>query len=184
MQPIGGLLYAGQSVGLISRRHALPNTGVVMSRYVSMMGCVLAVLLLACSIALPAEEKGDKGVLFEVPTSGKIMDVTYVPEFDEWWVKCREGNAISVYSYDKRHQKWGRARFIPVPPGEKAAKGKDALKPAATAGEQSQAAPATKEGKTPKPAEAKPEAKSPDGKAPQPHKQKWWDPLRLLKENK
>lgn len=153
-----------------------------MSRFVSMMGCVLAVLLLLCSTASPAEEKGDKGVLFEVPTSGKIMDVTYVPEFDEWWVKCREGDSISVYSYDKRQKKWGRARFIPVPPGEKPAKGKDVVKPGAAggAGEQAPAPQATQDGKTAKPEEAKPS----DDKARQNHNQKWWDPLRLLKEKK
>jgi len=157
-----------------------------MSRYVSMMGCVLAVLLLVCSTALPAEEKGDKEVLFEVPTSGKIMDVTYVPDFDEWWVKCREGDAISVYSYDKRNKKWGRVRFIPVPPAIKAAKDKDAVKPgpATGAAEQAPATQATKDGKTAKPVEAKPEAKPVDEKARQNHHQKWWDPLRLLKEKK
>ena len=32
---------------------------------------------------------------YQVPTTGEIMDVIYLPEFDEWWVKCREGKAVN-----------------------------------------------------------------------------------------
>lgn len=155
-----------------------------MSRYVSLIGSVL--VLLGCSAALAADAKDEKAVVFEVPTTGEIMDVTYIPEFEEWWVKCREGKAISVYSYDKHNKKWGRARFIPVPPGEKAAKGKEPVKPAPgkASTDQTAAPPAEKDGTPPKPEETQPEAKPSEPKEPQTKHQKWWDPFGLLKEKK
>lgn len=156
-----------------------------MSRCISVIGCML-VLLVTGSVALSADEKTEKAVVFEVPTSGQIMDVVYIPEFEEWWVKCREGNSISVYSYDKRNRKWGRARFIPVPPGEKTAKGKEAVKPSPKAAPPEQATgPSTETNEQKmKPEEPKPAAKPPVEKAPPVQQQKWWDPFGLLKDKK
>ena len=69
--------------------------------------------------ALSAEKKTAKVPVFEVPTSGKIIDVQYRPEFDEWWVKCREGNDIVIYSYEKLTRKWGKVLFTTKKPDEK-----------------------------------------------------------------
>lgn len=115
-----------------------------------------------------AEKKKDFVGMYEVPTTGKIIDVEYRPEFEEWWVKCREGDSIVVYSYDKRGHKWGKIVFVPKKTGEQT-QGTDRTKPAAS-GEP----PPTgvKDGK----AEdiGKPKAKKSDKPA-------WWDPLNLLK---
>ena len=63
--------------------------------------------------AFAAEKKPVKMPVFEVPTSGKIIDVQYHPEFDEWWVKCREGNDIAIYSYDKMSPQMGPSPLHP-----------------------------------------------------------------------
>lgn len=155
-----------------------------MLRYVSVIGCVFA-FLIGGSPGLPADDKGEQGVLYEVPTTGKILDVTYMPEFDEWWVKCREGDSISVYSYDRQHRKWGRARFIPVPAATKASKTQDAAKAqAGTTADQAAAPPVEEDQKKPKPEQTEPETKSPQEKAPPDRKKNWWNPLRFFKEKK
>src|SRR5208283_431994 len=76
-------------------------------------------LFLVGQNGLAAEKKPAKVPIFEVPTSGKIIDVQYRPEFDEWWVKCREGNDIVIYSYEKLTRKWGRVLFTTKKPDEK-----------------------------------------------------------------
>src|SRR4030042_3626083 len=67
----------------------------------------------ACDSAFSEVRKKEKITMFEVPTTGKIMDVEYRPEFDEWWVKCREGDHISVYSYEPKTHSWGKVVFTP-----------------------------------------------------------------------
>jgi hypothetical protein len=73
-------------------------------------------------VAVAAEKPKDKVTTFNVPTSGKIIDVIYSGEFDEWWVKCREGDNIVVYTYDRRSKSWGRVSFVPKAPQETARK--------------------------------------------------------------
>src|SRR5208283_4053723 len=86
-------------------------------------------LFLVGQNGLAAEKKPAKVPIFEVPTSGKIIDVQYHPEFDEWWVKCREGNDIAIYSYDKMTRKWGRVLFTPKKPDEKAKQVEESQEP-------------------------------------------------------
>ncbi len=79
-------------------------------------GVILIILLLA-AFAVPVdstavEDDRQTAPVFEVPTSGTIMDVIYRPEFDEWWIKCREGESVVVYSYDPESKKWGKVRFV------------------------------------------------------------------------
>ena len=74
----------------------------------------LVMLAVACESVLAAGKKKDRQGIFEVPTTGKILDVEYRPEFDEWWVKCREGDTISVYSYEPRTHSWGKVLFVPL----------------------------------------------------------------------
>lgn len=120
------------------------------------------------------EKKSERIGLFEVPTTGKIMDVEFRPEFDEWWVKCREGENISVYTLDRRTNKWGRVQFMPKKADSKA-HGEEPEKPAIP-----QSAPAAPKTPEPvKPPETKPEPiKSPEQKKPE---TRWWDPLNVLK---
>lgn len=78
---------------------------------------VILIILLLAGFVVPvdstaAEDARQTAPVFEVPTSGTIMDVTYRPEFDEWWIKCREGDSVVVYSYDPESKKWGKVRFV------------------------------------------------------------------------
>ena len=65
-------------------------------------------------------KRKDKSTIFEVPTSGKILEVNYRAEFDEWWVHCREGETIVVYTYDNRTNSWGKVMFTPKKADDKA----------------------------------------------------------------
>ncbi|MGO9572393.1 MAG: hypothetical protein ACLP5H_33165 [Desulfomonilaceae bacterium] len=140
----------------------------------------ILVLSIALSLvgqnALSAEKKPTKAPIFEVPTSGKILDVQYRPEFDEWWVKCREGNDIAIYSYDNMTRKWGRVLFTPKKQGETAKQ-----------------IEGSQESETVKPLSGAPkdEIKPESGKTEGPKKQsdadhkkgdqkKWWDPLNII----
>jgi hypothetical protein len=118
--------------------------------------------------ASAAEKKKDFISLYEVPTSGKIVDVQYRPEFDEWWVKCKEGESLVVYSYDKRGHKWGKIVFSPkkgeqqVPSSERTQPGPPAETPPVSHKE-------SKPEEAPKPTEKKAD------------KPAWWDPLNIIK---
>jgi hypothetical protein len=118
--------------------------------------------------ALAFMKRKDKSTVFEVPTTGKILDVKYHPEFDEWWVHCREGDSIVVYTYDHRNQTWAKVSFIPKKPEDKAQK---IEKPDKTKQPGDAGTVAPKE--EPKPEPPKPEPKREPDK-------KWWDPLKLL----
>jgi len=122
-------------------------------------------LLIMGQFVYAGDKKKETSNFYEVPTSGKIIDVEYRPEFDEWWVKCREGETIAVYSYDKRGHRWGKIVFSPK-------KSEEQAKPA-PAGESE---PLRQEGKP----DAKPRAPAtkPDRKS---DKAKWWDPLNIIK---
>ena len=120
------------------------------------------------------EKKSERISLFEVPTTGKIMDVDFRPEFDEWWVKCREGENISVYTFDRRTNKWGRVQFVPRKPDNRW-QTEEPEKPVIP-----QTAPAAT--RTPEPVKP-PETKPEPAKPPEPKKNetRWWDPLNVLK---
>jgi hypothetical protein len=151
----------------------------------------LAIALAITAVALAAEKDNRKHNTFEVPTTGRIIDVTYMPEFDEWWVKCREKDGISVYTYDRRSKEWQRARFVAVPPknenkleeGEqspgaqqKSTKAKELDRAEKSSVKPPQAESASKAGA------GKPEgetAKHP-GKKGEASKH-WWDPRNILK---
>jgi hypothetical protein len=74
---------------------------------------ILLVFLVFAGTGHTQDKRPEAQVSYQVPTSGKILDVMYHPEFDEWWIKCREGDSISVYSYEPRSQKWGKVSFVP-----------------------------------------------------------------------
>lgn len=93
----------------------MTNSGEVMIKALTLL-VSLTVALVASAVALAAEKDAGKDTTFEVPTSGRILDVSYMPEFDEWWVKCQDKDGISVYTYDRRSKQWHRARFIAAPP--------------------------------------------------------------------
>jgi hypothetical protein len=122
---------------------------------ISLVFFILALPWEACAV----DRKKDLVSMYEVPTTGKILDVEYRPEFDEWWVKCREGDGIAVYSYDKRGQKWGKIVFSP---------------------KKTETAPAG-EPLPPSPRDLKSEetAKGQEKKTEKPSK--WWDPLNIIK---
>lgn len=132
-------------------------------------------LIVALALCLPgerahsADKKTDKTNVYEVPTPGKIMDVDYRPEFDEWWVKCREGENIAVYSYDRRAQKWGRVQFVPKKPDEKAKAPE--VSPAPDASQQPGKSDET----------GNETQKKPPEKAEKKKETKWWDPLNVFK---
>jgi len=103
------------------------------------------------------------------------MDVVYQPEFDEWWVKCREGDTICVYSYDARAREWGKILFLPKKPddnaktSEKVRQGVDADK--------------TREVAMPdKVEEAKHEPAKQPLRGDRKTDEKWWDPFKILKQ--
>jgi hypothetical protein len=131
--------------------------------------CLTALLIVGLLVmpvlAYAAEKKKEPINLYEVPTTGKIIDVEYRPEFDEWWVKCREGDTIAVYSYDKRGNRWGKIVFAPKKRDEQS-------KPSGL----SEGEPPGQEGKPD--AGSKPPATKPDSKG---DKTKWWDPLNIIK---
>ncbi len=126
------------------------------------------------------DRRTGKMSVYEVPTTGKILDVEYNSVFDEWWVKCREGENIAVYSYDLRTQKWGRVQFVPHKPEEKA---KWPETPGKGGTESGPSAPTTEKGQDPgKNVQPKSDAQQ---KTPEKEQKKtdtkWWDPLNVLK---
>ncbi len=130
------------------------------------------VLVLALSLsggtALSADKRTERPNVYDVPTTGKIMDVEYRPEFDEWWVKCREGDNIAVYSYDSRTQKWGRVQFVAKKPEEKAKTPESSLTDKTQQSGKADEAASEPQKKLPEKVEKKKETK-------------WWDPLNVFK---
>jgi hypothetical protein len=131
----------------------------------------LLIFSLAYGSGLAQMKRKEKITVFEVPTTGKIIDVEYRPEFDEWWVKCREGDHIAVYSYEPKTQSWGKVLFTPQKVQDqdrKAEKPKESAIPVKDKGqEKGLSEPAKPDEK---------EAAKPD------KRKKWWDPLNILKE--
>ncbi len=158
-------------------------------------------IVLSLGVALKEACSADKTqvTIYKVPTSGKILDVIYAPEFDEWWIKCREKDGIAVYTYDRRTGKWGKALFEPGKRSmEKSGKESPAKPEAATkeskgtpgnrvkpgADQQAQEKTASKP-VTSKTGPEKPSAPHPEQKPEaKPGKKKWWNPLNLLEKTK
>lgn len=135
------------------------------------------VMLLAC-VTEPlcaSGKKRDRSAVLEVPTTGKIIDVTYQAGFDEWWVKCREGDSVSVYSYDARTREWGKVLFVPKKiadkekAGHKPSPSSDTDKEKGVAVPQAVEEPKAEHIKDPSKAGGKPDAK-------------WWDPFKIMKQ--
>lgn len=140
--------------------------------------------------------------VFNVPTTGKIVDVDYRPEFDEWWVKCKEDKGVAVYCYDRATKQWSKVLFStakPQPELKKPEKDVQAEKREVTPDKKKQGpkeAPPVQESPKPgtdrpEPEEAKPpEVAKPPEKAKEDEPQKkenterkrWWNPLELLKK--
>jgi len=147
-----------------------------MVRILPVVLVVLLALPLGAECSPPLAKKRNRTSVFQVPTTGKIMDVTYHPEFDEWWIKCREGDDISVYTYDTRSREWGKVRFTTKKPGGQE---RPVEKPGETVGrdreQQKQDQPIRHE-------EPKSEPKKEPGKEQDSSGKRWWDPIRLLKQ--
>ncbi|MDQ7783003.1 MAG: hypothetical protein RDU20_09000 [Desulfomonilaceae bacterium] len=159
-----------------------------MMTLLTLAACLVGVLL-GCADTVSWAQETKAPLTYRIPTTGEIMDVTYLPEFDEWWVKCREGRNISIYSYDKGSKKWRHAVFVPEKPVEKAQKTVKPEKP----GESVPAAGTHDEGtvKTQERQEGSDAGTTLSGseqdagkKKPEDDKKKWWDPLKLLKGDK
>lgn len=138
---------------------------------------------LAAEKLIKPEVKKEKTPVFEVPTTGRIMDVQYRPEFDEWWVTCREGENITVYSYDKRSQRWGQATFTPRGADQKTSKSglKDRDR-SASIEETEGASPAGRIHEPTKAEEPRPDTRKEADKVAKPDAKKWWDPLNIIKQ--
>jgi hypothetical protein len=139
---------------------------------------IVPILLLFACMGDPARASGkkrDRSAILEVPTAGKILDVVYQPEFDEWWVKCREGETICVYSYDPRAREWGKIVFVPKKPDDNLKLGEKTRPTGET--------DKTKEGAQPeKTEEAKQEPAKEPAKRDRKTDAKWWDPFKILKQ--
>ncbi|MCA1959793.1 MAG: hypothetical protein LDL33_03275 [Desulfomonile sp.] len=137
--------------------------------------CMLIVTGLTAN-ALPADTKPaekTKTTTLQVPTSGTILDVTYLPEFEEWWVKCREGEKIAVYSYDRLSKSWGKVVFEAKKPDATVTTGKpEAAKPSSVPAVSDQ----TEEQKKEPPAVVADTPEKMKEKAPS-EKKKWWNPI-------
>jgi hypothetical protein len=159
-----------------------------MIRLLVLAVCFAVVLALVASVS-SSEQDSRKITTYEVPTSGKIIDVTYVTEFDEWWVKCLERDGVSIYSYDNRSKKWGQVRFVPAPRASQ-----EKLDQSVTSQQQDGASPTgdsdTKlsDKKVGADRSASPQKnaseqkKVGEEKKRSAEKRKWWDPLNLLKK--
>ncbi|MEJ2717235.1 MAG: hypothetical protein P8182_08865 [Deltaproteobacteria bacterium] len=149
---------------------------------------LLLTLVLLGTVGIAAELPKGQPPVFTVPTTGTIIDVTYVPEFDDWWVKCREGDGIAVYSYDRQTKKWGKVIFVPEK-AKAAARKQEKTKThkAPKPGQKAEQPAAVNQGTTPQSApEKKKEAvespkKGAHQKETKPSRRKWWDPLGILK---
>ena len=131
----------------------------------------LLIFSLACDSGFGQVRKREKITVFEVPTTGKIMDVEYRPEFDEWWVKCREGDQISVYSFEPKTRSWGKALFTPQRAQNKDKKAEKPKEPVIPAKDKALEKKPTGQAKPSEKETAKPELRK-----------KWWDPLNILKQ--
>jgi hypothetical protein len=144
-------------------------------RLVSFIGVVFLSASLGGPDAFAFLKRKDKTTVFDVPTTGKILDVKYHPEFDEWWVHCREGETIAIYTYDHKSRSWGKVQFRPKKHDEKGQK----VEKTDRAGQPDDGeAVAPKDEQ--KPDQPKIEPKREPEKEPKKPDRKWWDPLKIL----
>lgn len=151
------------------------NLAAILRRTAAIPLCVI-LLIGPTGYAIPADthaaEKSSVTVL-QVPTTGSILDVTYMPDFQEWWVKCREGDKIVVYSYERLIKTWRKVIFeAKKPDTTPTTKKPESSKPAPIPPATEQTEPARKE--EPRPAAIKLEKKQEEAR---PDKTKWWDPI-------
>lgn len=152
------------------------------------------IVVLCCAVFLLGHEAWatdkvrEKSTTLNVPTSGKIMDVTYMPEFDEWWVKCREGENIAVYSYDRRAKTWGKVLFTRKQPEGKtqapvSAEKHGKLEPEPGSRVEEPRKGTLSEGAPEEPLKQATETKKEEAKKPTKGEQRqWWSPLNILKK--
>jgi hypothetical protein len=124
------------------------------------------------SISSAVMKRKDRVTTFEVPTTGSIIDVNYRPEFDEWWIQCREGENVVIYTYDHKTQSWGKVIFTPKKAEDRATIPADKTR--------------TSEPTQLPREEEKSHGQKVDGKKDSDKEQKkadkkWWDPLNLIK---
>lgn len=133
------------------------------------------VMVFLCAYGSPClAKRKEKTLNFDVPTTGSIADVQYHPEFDEWWVKCREGDSVVVYTLDSKSQVWGKITFSPK-------KTDDKPKPTDKPKEPDKATPENRNAPhKPDNPEPKQETKEPESKK----EQSWWEPLNIFKPKK
>ncbi len=124
----------------------------------------------------------------EVPTTGQIMDVRYYPEYGQWWIKCREGSNITVYTFDDRSKKWGSMIFVPKKPTPAEKKPdtarQDKTKEERGAETKTDKPQPEKDGSVPDKAaeQAKPEALKKEMKKEGPAAKKWLNPFEVIKK--
>lgn len=150
-------------------------------RTVALSLCVF-LLIVPTGYAFPAETKAAEKApvtTLHVPTTGTILDVTYMPDFQEWWVKCREGDKIVVYSYERLIKSWRKMVFeVKKPETMPAAKKPEQTQPGSTPA-------AVEHMEAPKKEESRPTAVKTETKQEEapPAKKKWWEPiLNIIKQ--
>lgn len=158
-----------------------------MKKTLVLVACLSGGLLIA-SVASSSEKDRARSTLYEVPTSGRIVDVSYMPVYEEWWVKAQEKDGFSIYTYDMKSKKWHRAKFVAVPPPSADTEAKEAAPPKSTApnaGEKPSALE-PREGVPPGAHDATEQVDKGAGEGKQaPEKKardekKWWDIRKLL----
>ncbi len=124
----------------------------------------------------------------EVPTTGQIMDVRYYPEYGQWWIKCREGSNITVYTFDDRSKKWGSMIFVPKKPSPSEKKSDAARQEKAKEGRGAETktgkSQPEKDGSVPDETaeQAKPESPKKEMKREGPGAKKWLNPFEVIKK--
>jgi hypothetical protein len=146
-------------------------SGAAMYKFSFIFFTAFLIVSFACGSGFAQARKKEKITVFEVPTTGKIMDVEYRPEFDEWWVKCREGDHISVYSYEPKTHSWGKVLFVSKKPEDPEKRKEKTSEPSISEKEKASETAATDKQKS-----------SPEKQTAKPEPKKWWDPLNILKE--
>ena len=157
-------------------------------KYVVLVIFILSQCITVCSAKETTTTNKTVTATYPVPTDGKIMDVTYHPEYDQWWVKCREKNNIAIYTYDEYSKQWGCVVFTPKKPTapqiktekSKDKKAKSNTTPNTIKSKAQPIKPGKKEEKPvgqEKPAEPKTTQKKDESK-----QQKWMTPFDVLKK--
>jgi len=161
----------------------------------SMKRELIFIVVICCAVFLLGHEAWatdkvrEKSTTLNVPTSGKIMDVTYMPEFDERWAKRRAGHNIAAYSYDRRAKTWGKVLFTRKHPEGKIQTPVTGERPGRTGPEADSRVEEPRkgtlgEGGSEEPLKQATETKKEEGRKPttKGEERQWWSPLNLLKK--